>query len=69
MTFGEKVRKYRTDRGLTQVELAEMANLSQVQISDYENGKSGAHPNNKIVLAMALNIKPSDLDDDKEENA
>ena len=67
MTFAEKVRKYRTERGLSQAELAKLANLSQAQICDYENGKSKIHPNSKIVLAMALNVKPSDLDNDREE--
>ena len=66
MTFGEKLRKIRQDRGLTQAELAEMSNLSQPQICDYENGKSSAHPNNKIVLSMALGVKPSELNDDLE---
>lgn len=66
MTFAEKVKKYRTERGLTQEELAKLANLSQVQISDYERGISGARINNKIMLARALNVNPAMLDDDKE---
>ena len=68
MTFAEKVKKYRTERGLTQEELAKLANLSQVQISDYERGISGARINNKIMLARALNVKPAMLDDDKEDD-
>ena len=69
MTFAEKVRKYRSDRGLSQAELAKLSNLSQVQISDYERGISGARTNNKIMLARALNVKPEMLDDDKEEES
>lgn len=67
MTFAEKVKKYRVERGLSQTELAKLSNLSQPQICDYENGKSGAHTNNKIALALALRVKPSMLDDDREE--
>lgn len=67
MTFGEKLKRFRTDKGLTQAELAKMANLSQPQICDYERGNDGIHPNNKIALALALGVKPSQLDDDREE--
>lgn len=66
MTFAEKLRTYRAERGLTQQELAKLSNLSQPTICDYENGKVGAHPNNKIALALALHVKPSALDDDPE---
>lgn len=70
MTFGEKLKAYRQNRNLTQAELAKLANLSQVQISDYERGvtaRRSVHPNNIIALALALKVKPSALDDDREE--
>lgn len=66
LSFAEKIKKFRMERGPTQKELANLANISQPQICDYENGKSGAHPNNKIALALALRVKPSELEDDKE---
>lgn len=67
MTFAEKLRKLRKMRGMTTTELANAANLSQPMISQYENGVKRPHPNMKIILAMALRCKPSDLDDDVQE--
>lgn len=68
MTFGQKVRKYREERGLSVTELAKMANLAQPTISQFESGvRKHPYPNTKIALAMALRVKPSDLDDDQEE--
>lgn len=69
MTFGQKVRKYREERGLSVTELANMANLAQPTISQFESGaRKHPYPNTKIALAMALRVKPSDLDDDREED-
>jgi transcriptional regulator with XRE-family HTH domain len=70
MTFGEKLKAYRQNRNLTQAELAKLSNLSQVQISDYERGvttRRCVRTNNIIALALALKVKPSQLDDDREE--
>ena len=68
MTFGQKLRTFREDKGLTVTELAEMAHLAQPTVSQYENGdRTRPHPNTKIALAMALGVKPSQLDDDMEE--
>lgn len=39
MTIGENIRKYRKMQGLTQKELANLAELNEVTIRSYENGK------------------------------
>lgn len=39
MTIGENIRKYRKMQGLTQKQLANLAELNEVTIRSYENGK------------------------------
>lgn len=69
MTFGQKVRKLREERGMTVTELADLAHISQPTVSQYESGvRNNPYPNTKIAIAMALRVKPSDLDDDREED-
>lgn len=68
MTFGQKVRKLREERGMTTTELAELAHIAQPTVSQYESGaRKNPYPNTKIAIAMALDVKPSDLDDDRDE--
>lgn len=68
MTFGEKVHKLRTERGLTMDELSRMTGIAQQTISSYETGWRGnPRPVNKFALARAFHVKPSELDDDREE--
>ncbi len=73
MRFGEKLRKYRTEKGLTQAELAALAGLSVNTILNYEKGKS--YPQNREVyktLAEILGVDPNYLhneDDDFVESA
>lgn len=69
MTFGEKVRKYRTERGWTMAELARFTSLSESAIKLYECGeRKNPLPVAKMALAVAFKVKPSDLDDDREED-
>lgn len=69
MTFGQKVRKLREERGMTATELADLAHISQPTVSQYESGaRNNPYPNTKIAIAMALGVKPSYLDDDREEH-
>lgn len=55
-TFGEKLKKYRLEAGLTQEELAAMCGMQKQSISRYE--KSTREPNIRIAssLAKALGI-------------
>lgn len=38
MTINEKLKKLRTEQGLSQKELAELLNITQASVSDYERG-------------------------------
>lgn len=40
MTFAEKLRKFRSEKGLTQMELAELCNISPKTLSSYETGRT-----------------------------
>ena len=69
MTFGEKVKYFRTQRGLTRDELARLTGLTGGAVSMYETGaRKTPLPVAKLALARVLHVKPEDLDDDKEEN-
>jgi len=59
--IGERIRYYRTDRGLTQNQLAEKINVSFQQIQKYENGHTNISVNRLMQLAEALKISPSSL--------
>ena len=50
MKFGEKLRKYRNEKGLTQAELAKQAGLGINTISNYESGKT--YPQNRAVYKI-----------------
>jgi transcriptional regulator with XRE-family HTH domain len=59
--FGEQLRRYRRDRGLTQEGLAEQAGLSARGIRTLEQGERTApHTDTVRLLADALQISPSD---------
>ena len=63
MTIGEKIKKYRTKKNLTQKQLAAMAGLSEPAIRNYELGNrtpSEKHINN---IATALEINPFAISD------
>ncbi len=64
MTFGEKVKMYRTQKGWTLEELSKLTGLSVQAISAYETGKNRPLPVSKMAIASALHVKPSALDDD-----
>ncbi|MCA1243015.1 helix-turn-helix domain-containing protein [Stappia stellulata] len=59
--FGQKVRYWRKQRGLSQEEFAHLAQLHPTYVSGIESGKR--NPTIKIVarIASALQIKASNL--------
>lgn len=68
MTFGEKMRKCRTERGITQQKLAEMCSLSLRSIQNYESGDR--NPNNLAIvkkIATALGTTYDVLLDEEEQ--
>ena len=58
---GERLRRLRKERLLTQVELSEMTGVAQDSISALETGKREAHPGTIRKLAKALGVNPRDL--------
>ena len=60
--FGEALRKHRHARGLTQLELAELAGLSERAVSDLERGLK--HPQRATVrlLIDALELRPDEAE-------
>ena len=59
--IGDNIKKYRTLRGLSQLELANLMNVSQKTISSWEIGRT--EPNMGMVerLALLLGVRKSDL--------
>lgn len=59
--WGKALRKERTERGLSQDELAHRANLNRTYISLLELGKRSPSLNTMAALAETLKIPPSEL--------
>ena len=58
---GARIRKVRLDRGVTQEELAELANLSRAYMSAIECGRSNMSVWTVRRLAVALGCPPGEL--------
>ena len=68
MKFGEKLRKYRTEKRLTQQELAKLAGISVNTIVNYERGRT--YPQNREVyktLAAILGVDPDSLHNENDD--
>src|SRR4051794_32999747 len=60
-SFGNLLRHYRVEAGLTQEELAERASLSARGISDLERGARGLPRRDTLqLLLQALDLSPAD---------
>jgi transcriptional regulator with XRE-family HTH domain len=59
--FGEKVRKFREDKGLSQEELAFRAGLHRTYIGMIERGEKNITLRNIEKVANALEVKVEDL--------
>jgi transcriptional regulator with XRE-family HTH domain len=64
---GERLRRARKGRLLTQVELSEMTGVAQASISALETGKREAHPGTIRKLAEALDVEPTELIKEQEQ--
>ena len=54
--FGTNVRKYRTEAGLSQEKLAEIADLHRTYVSDIERFQRSISLDNIQKIAEALNV-------------
>ena len=61
MIFGEKLRSVRIAQNLSQIELAEMAGITERSIYSYEQTGVFPRPNVLRKLAEALNVTPNYL--------
>ncbi|MGB8652274.1 MAG: helix-turn-helix transcriptional regulator [Mycobacteriales bacterium] len=59
--FGYRVRTLRAERGMTQMKLADAANLHVTYIGQVENGLRNVAVLNLYALASALGTTPGDL--------
>jgi transcriptional regulator with XRE-family HTH domain len=57
----KRLRALRQAAGLTQVQLAEMAGLTQSFISRLEQGKTDVSVSHMVAIANAVGVRPSDL--------
>ncbi|HTV28208.1 MAG TPA: helix-turn-helix transcriptional regulator [Xanthobacteraceae bacterium] len=59
--LGERVRKFRREKGWRQIDLAEHSGVHEVHISDIERGAREICLNNLVALAKGLGISVSEL--------
>lgn len=64
MSIGSKLKDQRKKKGLTQVELAEKANMSRSYIADIERDRYNPSVDTLKTISDALGINPSELIDD-----
>lgn len=62
--FGKKLKFLRIDKGLTQLELAEILNMSPNFIGMIERGERNTTIENVFKISRALKVKPSSLFED-----
>lgn len=55
--FGSAIRRFRKLQGLSQVELAKKAGVTQATVSKMENGSKSAEIETLILLFAALNLE------------
>ena len=59
--FGKRLKALRLDHNLTQLELAEILDMSPNFIGMIERGERNTTVENVFKISRALNIKPSNL--------
>lgn len=64
MTIGEKIKYLRKQKGVTQIELAQLTGIHQVSIAKYEKDKMVPQPEQLQKIIEALNISPMIFFDD-----
>ncbi|MCP4504649.1 MAG: helix-turn-helix transcriptional regulator [Deltaproteobacteria bacterium] len=60
-TLGQRLARYRRERGFTQIELAEKMQSIQTLISDYERDQLRPHPEMLVKFAAALEVSADEL--------
>lgn len=60
-TLGERLARFRRERGLTQVELAQRLGIAQPVVSDYERGELRLHGQLIVKLTAILGVTSEEL--------
>lgn len=63
MSIGLNIKKWRKERGLTQVQLAEKTNLSRSYVADIERNRYNPSVETLEAISKVLNVKISELVD------
>ena len=61
MTIGERIKKIRLEKGMTQKELAEKCGLFDSAIRRYESGRQNPKIGTVQKIAMALDVNIGDI--------
>lgn len=61
MTTGEKIRRKRLEKKMTQQELAQRSGIDAANIRKYESGKQNPKIETIAKIAAALEVQPSEL--------
>ena len=59
--IGNRIRKYREERGISQVQLAQKLNVSNSRVSNWEQGINRPDANILADICRVLNVSPSEL--------
>jgi transcriptional regulator with XRE-family HTH domain len=59
--IGERLARFRKERGITQVEMAELLDVSQGNVSDYERGELRVHGELLARLAGILKVSADEI--------
>jgi transcriptional regulator with XRE-family HTH domain len=59
--IGERLARLRKERGITQVEMAELLGVSQPNVSDYERGELRLHGELLAKLARILKVSADEI--------
>lgn len=59
--IGNRIRKYRLDKGLSQKELANQIGVSNSRVSNWEHGINRPDADILADICRALNVSPSEL--------
>lgn len=61
LAYGQALRQLRTERGISQERLAQLANLDRTYVSGIERGERNPSLANILKLAAALGVNVSEL--------
>ena len=59
--IGARIRKFREDRGYSQIELAQLIGVSNSRVSNWEQGINRPDADIFVDLCKTLNVSPSEL--------